>query len=138
MIDIENYKRAIAWLRRSLNEHQQDPSNYALQLGILHRFEVTHNISEALLREAYIGLGVDAQAPYVSIRALISRAREEGFILSSPMHWLRYALLLESTKLAWLENATVNLDPVLPVLAHYAAELESFAESLQKRTAALA
>ena len=138
MIDIENYKRAIAWLRRSLNELQQDPENHAIQLSILHRFEVTHNISEALLREAYVLLGTDQQAPYISLRAILSRAAEDGIRLSSPTQWLQYALVLEAAKQAWFETATVNVEFILPLFPRYADELDAFAQSVQQRLAPLA
>ena len=136
MIDIENYKRATAWLRRSLNELQQEPENHTIRLGILHRFEVTHNISEALLREAYVLLDVDEQ-PNLSLRELLSRAAEEGIRLSTPMQWLQYGIILESTKQAWFETATLNLETILPILPRYADELDAFAESLERRTATL-
>ena len=138
MIDIENYKRAIAWLRRSLNELQQEPENDATRLAILHRFEVTHNISEALLREAYVLLNVDEQAPTISLRELLRRAAEEGIRLSTPKQWLQYGLILESTKQAWFETATVNLESVLPILSGYAEELDAFPEALKRRMATLA
>ena len=138
MIDIENYKRAIAWLRRGLIELQQEPDNVTVQIGIVHRFEVTHNVTEAILREAYFDLGVDEQAPYISIRAQISRAREEGLVLPTPTQWLKYALILESTKETWLNTAAMNLDTILPILPSFAAELDAFAQSLQRKMASLA
>lgn len=137
MIDIENYKRAIVWLRRGLNELQQEPENDAVGFDVLHRFEVTHNVSEAILREAYDSLAVDEQAPYISVRALLSRSAEEGFIVPSARQWLQYALLLETTKEAWFGTAKVNLEAILPVLPRYADELDAFAGSLQKRMASL-
>ena len=139
MIDIENYQRAIAWLRRSLNELQQEPEKFdAIRISILHRFEVTHNISEALLREAYVLLAVDEQAGTISLRELLRRAAEEGIRLSSPTQWLQYAILLESTKQAWFETATVNIEAILPILPGYADELDAFAVALKKRMASLA
>ena len=138
MIDIENYKRAIAWLRRGLNELQQDPDNNGIQLSILHQFEVTHNISEALLREAYVLLGTDEQAPYVSLRALLSRAAEDGIRLSSPTQWLQYALVLETAKQMWFDTATADFESILPLLPRFADELDAFAQSVQQRLAPLA
>ena len=138
MIDIDNYKRSIAWLRSSLNEHNHRSEEQMFQLGVLHCFEVTHNISEAILREAYVSLAVDEQALYLSIRELIRRAAEEGVRLSSPSQWLEYAIVLESTKQGWYETATVDLDAILSILPHYADDLDAFATSLQQRMATLA
>ncbi len=138
MIDIENYKRAIAWLRRGLTELQQEPENKTVQLGVLHRFEVTHNVSEGHLREAYDALGVDEQSPYISLREVIRRAAEEGISLSTPKQWLQYSLRLETTKEAWLATADVNLEALLPILPQYCDELDAFAEKLKARTAARA
>ena len=138
MIDIENYGRAIAWLRRSLIELRQEPESDIIRLGILHRFEVTHNISEALLREAYVSLDVDEQAPILSLRELLRRASEEGIHLPAPARWLRYGLILESTKQGWIETATFDLEAILPILPRYADELDAFAKSLKQRMAPLA
>ena len=137
MIDIENYKRAIAWLRRGLLELQQEPKNDAVRLALLHRFEVTHNVSEALLRKGYVGLGTDEQAPSVSLRELVRRAADEGIRLSSPKQWLEYGLLLEATKQTWIETASVDLTAILPILPGYASELDAFADSLKQRMALL-
>ena len=138
MIDIENYKRAIAWLRRGMIELQQEPDNDAVRLGILHRFEVTHNVSEGILREVYAALDVDEQAPHISLREVLRRGAEEGLALSSPKQWLQYGLLLETTKDAWINTATVNLDAIFPILPGYAEELDAFAMSLTQRMAKLA
>ena len=137
MIDIENYKRAIAWLRRSLNELQQEPGNQVVRLSILHRFEVTHSITEALLRQVYVLLGVDDQAAVLSLRELVRRAREKGIRFTSPMQWLQYGLILECAQVKWLETAEADLAAILPILPRYAAELDAFAESLEQRMATL-
>ena len=114
MIDIDNYKRAIQWLHRDLVHVQQGMSEKSVEMGVLHAFEVTHNVSEAILREAYVALGVDEQAPYLSTRELFRRAAEEGIRLSTPKRWLEYSLILESIKEAWLQSATLNLETLLP------------------------
>ena len=135
MIDLENYKRAIAWLRRGMLEIERAPDNSDVQLSILHRFEVTHNVTDAILREAYADLDVDDMAATLSLRELIRRAAEDGLRLSTVSQWLHYAVLLESTKEAWMETLALNLGQILPILPQYAAELDAFAASLTRKLA---
>jgi hypothetical protein len=47
-------------------------------------------------------------------------------------------LLLEITREAWLNSATVNLDAIVPILPRYVDELDAFAVSLTKRMAQVA
>jgi hypothetical protein len=132
-MDIDNYKGAVAWLRLSLAEFQKQPDDPMVQFALLQSFEVTHNLSEAILRGAYVSLGIDEHAPYISLRELIWRAGEEGFVLSSRKDWLQYGLALETMK----ENLclTAGSDPgaVAQLISRFADELETFTRCLDKR-----
>lgn len=133
MMDIDNYKGAVAWLRRNLAEFQTRPSDPVLQYALLQSFEVTHNLSEAILREAYVSLGTDKYAPYISLRELIWRAGEDGFVLSSRKDWLQYGLALETMKENLCLTADSDAGAVAQLISRFADELEFFTRCLDKR-----
>jgi hypothetical protein len=133
MMDIENYKQAIAWLRGNLAELQSTPGDPCVQLAVLHSFEVTYNLSEAILREAYVALGTDEYAAYVSLRELIWRASEDGIRLSSRKHWMRYGLALETMTEGFSLSADSSIADAGELLSRFADELESFANCVQRR-----
>ena len=136
MIDIDNYKRAIDWLQRGLAELQRIPESPVLQLNVLHAFEVTHNLSESLLRHSYVALSDDKDAAFLSTRELIWRASEEGLVLSSRKQWLHYGLALESMREACMYSLEGDPETASELLSHFAQDLQTFADSLEKRLAA--
>ena len=135
MIDVENYKRAIAWLRRSILQLEREPQDELALLDIRHRLQVTFNISEELLRRAYTAVATgDEIAVWVSGRELFRRADDEGLVLSNKRNWLEYGLLLEELDDNFLESASLRLTPdMLPLLQRFAGELDSFAVTLEGR-----
>jgi hypothetical protein len=138
MIDIDNYRRAIEWLRRGVKELSQDPENRFIKLGVLHSFEVTYNISEGILRQAYVLLADDDDAPYVSARELILRAHDEGLALSSPKRWMHDGFVIETMRESCLQSPQESFDLPLELVLSFALELEAFAQTLEVRGAAIA
>lgn len=139
MIDIENYKSAIDWLQRSLARLDREPGNQDVRLSALHSIEVAYNVSESLLRQAYISLGDNEDAAFVSTRELIRQASEDGLVLSSPKQWMQYGLVLESIREAmflFTDEQHFDLGSLAP--SQFALELESFALCLEKRLSAYA
>lgn len=135
MIDIDNYKRAIQWLRRGLAELDREPGDPAIQASVLQSFEVTHNLSESLLRQAYVSLGEDSEAAYLSARELIWRASEEGIAFPSCKQWLEYGLALESMREAMMLSLPQSIENAPQLLSRFAQDLESLAHCLEKRLA---
>lgn len=133
MMNIDDYKQAIAWLRKNLAELERNPDDPSVQYAVLHTFEVTHNLSEAVLREAYVSLGVDEYAAYLSLRELIYRASEEGMVLSSSKAWLEHGLALERMREAFCLCAQESAVDAMQRLSQYADELELFARSVEGR-----
>ena len=138
MIDIDNYKRAIEWLRRGIPELSANPKSLAIRLGVLQSFEVTYNISEGLLREAFASLDDQEDANFLSTREVILRAAHDGLRLSTVKQWMHYGFVLESVREScmYLTEETYELDPGL--LLRFADELESFAHCLEARGMAIA
>ena len=133
MMDLNNYKGAVTWLRGNLAEFQARPSDPTVQFALLQSFEVTHNLSEAILRGAYVSLGVDEYAPYLSLRELIWRAGEEGFVLSTRKDWLQYGLALETMREALNLSATGGIGDAAQLLSRFADDLEVFSRCLDRR-----
>ncbi len=136
MIDLENYTAAISWLNRSLAQLEREPSNYAVRLSALHSFEVTYNVSESLLRQAYSLLSENEDAAFLSTRELIRQASDEGLTLSSPRQWMQYGLTLESIRQAMMFSGVeqgFDLQTLYP--AQFAKELTLFAHCLERRLA---
>ncbi len=136
MIDINNYKRAIQWLRRGLTQLEREPENPAFQLSVLQSFEVTYNLSESLLRQAHVALSDNKDAAYLSTRELLRQAGEDGLVLSSPRQWLHYGLVLESMREACMFALEANVEQPSQLVSRFAQDLESFAMNLEKRLAA--
>ncbi len=135
MIDIDNYKRAIRWLRRGLAELDRQPGDPTVQASVLQSFEVTQNLSESALRQAYVSLGKDREATYLSVRELIWRASEEGIVFPSCKQWLEYGLALESMREAMMLSLPQSIENAPQLLSRFAQDLESFAHCLEKRLA---
>ena len=135
MMDIQNYKGVVAWLRSNLAEFRTRPEDPVVHYALLQSFEVTHNLSEAVLREAYVLRGTDEYAPYLSLRELIWRASEEGIVLSSRKDWLQYGIALESMKEALSLSATRSAAEVDQLLSRFADDLETFVHCLERRLA---
>ena len=133
MIDIDNYKHAIEWLRSGLAEWNRERQNSAVRLSVLQSFAVTYNISESILRQAYVSLDIEENAAYLSTRELIRRAAEEGLMLSSSKEWMRYGLALESMREASISWSDDGLENMLPVLSPFVLDLEAFALCLEQR-----
>jgi len=138
MIDVDNYRRAVEWFRRGLFELSNDPSNPVVRLSVLPSFEVAFNISETLLRKAYVSLGSDEDATWVSARELILRASDEGLVLSSPKRWMHYGLVLETMRESCLESPDETVEISTELLSSFALELEAFAHVLEMRRSAIA
>ncbi len=133
MIDIDNYKHAIKWLRRGLAERDREPQNSAVRLSVLQSFEVTYNLSESILRQAYGSLHIEENAAYLSTREIFRRAEEEGLMLSSSKQWMRYGLALESMREASISSSEDGLEDMQQVLSRFALDLETFALCLEQR-----
>lgn len=133
MIDTENYKAAIAWLRHNLAALQAAPDDPAVQFALLQSFEVTYNLSEAILRQAYVSLGIDDYAAHVSLRELIWRASEEGLVLSCRKDWLHYGLALETMSESINLSVPENSIDSVQLLSRFAEELDKFARCLERR-----
>ena len=133
MMNIDNYKQAIAWLHGNLAELQITPEDPCVQLAVLQSFEVTYNLSEAILREAYVALGTDEYAAYLSLRELIWRASEDGLRLSSRRNWMQYGLVLETMREGFSLSADSSIADAGEFLSRFADELESFANCIQRR-----
>jgi hypothetical protein len=138
MIDIDNYRRAIEWLRRGIPELSANPTSLAIRLGVLQSFEVTYNISEGLLREAFASLDDQEDANFLSTREVILRAAHDGLRLSSAKRWMHYGFVIESMRESCMHETeeTYDLEPEL--LLTFADELESFAHCLEARGLAIA
>lgn len=130
MIDLENYKRAIQWLKRGTEEHSRLPDSKIMRDALWHCVEVTYNVTERNLREALVQLSDDPLIPGLSSAELMRFAADEGLALSSPLTWLEYGLALERSTESI--GATFN-SAVLPLVPQYTRDLESFANRLEKR-----
>lgn len=138
MIDIDNYNRAIGWLRRCLAEFRNNPTNRFMKLGLLHSVEVTYNISEALLREVYTSIDDERGAILISTRELIRCAADYGLALSTPLQWMRYGVVIEEAREKCLASTDETFDLPIELLSIFADELDSFAHTLEHRGAARA
>jgi hypothetical protein len=138
MIDIDNYKRAIAWLRSGLAGFQNHPENSSVRLGLLHSFEVTYNVSESLLRELYASIDDEQGAMLVSARELIRCAADYGLVLSTPLNWMQYGVIIEEAREKCLTSGDETFDLPIHLLSGFADELESFAHKIEHRGAARA
>lgn len=138
MIDIDNYKRAISWLRRSIVDLQNDPANRFAKLGLLHSFEVTYNIYEALLREVYASIDDEEDAILISTRELIRCAADHGLVLSTPRQWMHYGLVIEDARVVCLASGIESFDLCPDLLLNFADELDAFTHNLELRGLALA
>ena len=139
MIDIDNYRRSIAWMKRNLLALEQSPDDKIIQDATLQSFEVTFNLSEEVLRNAFLSLRMDREAAYLSFREVIYRADDEGVGFTSNKHWLEYGMALESIRATFFVAAELNLDAAFrSLLTRYVAELESFTIALERKLAARA
>ncbi len=132
MIDIANYKQALAWLRRAMAEQELQPDDQILRDNVWHSFEVTYNVSESTLRHALAQITGEDTLAFVSSREVMRCAAEEGIYLSSGKQWLRYGIALEQTDESL--GDTFSKD-ILPLLPQFAANLEAFAIRLEGRLA---
>ena len=132
MIDIANYKRSIAWLRRGMEEQRAHPEMRILQDGLTHSFEVTYNVTESTLREAIMKLTGNQNIGYLSAREVLRYASDEGLFLTESETWLLYGLAIEKTNARLGDDFETN---VLPLLPGFAAELDASAERLEGRLA---
>ncbi len=132
MIDIDNYKRAIQWLKRGTEEHSLRPESRIVRDALWQCVTVTYNVTERTLREALVQLSDDPLMPSLSSAELMRFAADEGLTLSSPSTWLEYGLALERSTESIGE--TFN-STVLPLVPQYTQELEAFATRLEKRLA---
>lgn len=132
MIDLENYKRAIQWLKRGTEEHSRLPDSNIVRDALWHCVEVTYNVTERNLREALVQFSDDPLIPGLSSAELMRFAADEGLTLSAPLTWLQYGLALERSTESVGEafNSTV-----LPLVPQYIQDLESFATRLERRLA---
>jgi hypothetical protein len=137
MIDIDNYKRAVAWLRRGLAELQNDPTNRFVKLGVLHSFEVTYNVSEALLREVYARIDDEEDAILISARELIRCAADHGLVLTTPRQWMQYGVVIEVARETCLASGNETFEMPSDLLIGFAEQLDNFARCLELRDAAL-
>ena len=135
MIDLENYKRAVLWLERTMSEQASQPDSKLLRTALSHTFKVTYNVTERVLREALLQLSDDPLIPGLGSGELMRFASDEGLYLTSPIAWLKYGLAIELDKetlrASFIENA-------LPHLPQYLDELQSFASRLEGRLTRLA
>ena len=138
MIDIDNYKRAIEWLRRGIPELSANPKSLAIRLGVLQSFEVTYNVSEGLLREAFASLDDQEDGPYISTRDVILRAAHDGLRLSTAKQWMHYGFVIESMRESCMHETEETFDVEPELLSTFADELESFAHCLEARGMAIA
>lgn len=130
MIDIANYKRSIAWLKRGIADQSAEPSNRIFSDGLTQSAGVTYNLTEIVLRQALAGFSEEAVIPFLSSRELMRYADDEGLHLASPEAWLRYGIALEQANATQGDSFSVSLLPLLP---EYAEQLEGFAERLEGR-----
>jgi hypothetical protein len=133
MMAIDDYKGAVAWLRLTLKEFQVRPDDPMMQYALLQSFEVTHNLSEAVLREIYVSLGTDEYATYLSLRELIWRANSEGIVFPCRKDWLEYGLALEKMRETLSVSAIGNRGDLVEMLSRFGDDLESFANRVQRR-----
>ena len=135
MIDIANYKRAIQWLRRGMDEQACHPADAMLRDGLIHSFEVNYNISEVTLRQALIEITGEPSLGLLSSRDLMRYAKDEGLFLSSSVMWLQYALAIEQADARVGETFPETIEPLL---TQFADPLEDFAQRLEDRLALVA
>ncbi len=136
MIDIDNYRRSIAWMKRNLLALEQSPDDKIIQDATLQSFEVTFNLSEETLRKAVRSLETDDASTYLSFREVIYRADDEGLGFTANKHWLEYGLALESIRETFFVNAELEIDATCRLLlTRYVKELESFAIVLERKLA---
>ena len=133
MIDIDIYKHAIAWLRHGIAELDREPENSTVLLSVMQSFEVTYNLSESILRQAYVLLDIEENAAYLSTRELLRRGGEEGFMLSSSKEWMRYGLVLETMRETSISLGEDGFEEMLRVLSRFVQELEAFALCLEEK-----
>ena len=135
MIDIDNFRRAIQWLRRGLAEVQHEPVNPVVQLSLLQSFEVTYNLAEELLRQVCVESVLGPDAAFLSTRELIWRASEEGLVFATRKEWAQYGLALESMRDACMLSTGESVKESFQLFSQFAQLLDSFADSLQERLA---
>lgn len=139
MIDIDNYGRSIAWMKRNLFALEQSPDDKIFQDATLQSFEVTFNLSEEVLRRALVSLEADDASTFLSFREVTCRADDEGIGFTSNKHWLEYGTALESIREKFFVAAELDIDVTFrSLLTRYIAELESFAVALERKLAARA
>ncbi|WP_419804779.1 nucleotidyltransferase substrate binding protein [Terriglobus sp.] len=132
MIDIDNYGRSVAWMKRNLIALEQSPEDKALHYAVLQSFEVTFNLSEEVLRRAFIALETEEGAAYLSFREVIYRANDEGLVFTTIRHWLEYGSTLEAIKETFFESAALDIGVALrSLLTRYVEELERFTSALK-------
>lgn len=130
MIDIDNYKRCVAWLTRCMDEHAADPESRMQRDGLLHAAEVSYNVTESTLRHALDELTGEETFAFVSSRELMRLAAEEGLKVSSREAWLRYGLAIEGANQSLGESLPTTLLPMLP---QFAGEFQAFSKRLEQR-----
>jgi hypothetical protein len=135
MIDLENYRRAVQWLERTMSEQANQPDSKLLRDAMSHAFQVTYNVTERILREALVQLSDDPLIPGLNSGELMRFASDEGLYLSSPTAWLRYGLAIELEKESLGDSFP---ETTLPLLTQYLRELQGFASRLEGRLTRLA
>jgi hypothetical protein len=135
MIEVANYKRAIAWLERNMTEQARNPKDAMLRDGLTHSFEVTYNVTESTLRQALSEITGDASVTLLSSRDLMRYAADEGLAVCSAEAWLRYGIALEEVNETLGDSAPEKLLPLLP---RYIEELHAFAIRLEERLVSVA
>ena len=134
MIEIDNYKRSLEWLQRSIDRLQSHIDDPVSRLSALKSFEVVFNTSEEMLRRAFDEVGGDKLSPYLSVRELIYRAADEGLKFPLNKHWLEYSTALETVLERFSSTADVHLGTELPgMLLRLVTELHVFAVSVEQR-----
>ena len=135
MIDLAEYKGAVAWLKRRLAVEASDPAYESVWEGQLLSFEVTYNLSESILRRALSQLSGEESLAQLSSRELMRYAIDEGLTLTSSEAWLRYGLALEQANETLGESFTECLLPLIP---QFVEEVEAFTMRLEGRLALVA
>ena len=139
MIDIENYGRSIAWMTRNLIALERSPDDKFIHDAVMQSFEVTFNITEEVLRKAFVAFDNDKAARYLSFREIVRLANDEGLGFTSNLHWLEYGTALETIRERFLETADLNIHAEFrSLLTRYVDELASFKSVLERKLVARA
>lgn len=130
MIELDNYKRAIQWLKQHADAYSREPENAMYRDGLVHSFETLYTVTETRLRHALTELTGDSAVAQLSSRELMRYAEEEGLYLTSAQSWLEYGIAIERANESLCDATSEIIAPIIP---RYLDELEKFSELLSKR-----